>query len=30
MAIEAEDAALAKIEQEHLEARKTKLPAFWL
>ncbi|CED82844.1 Uncharacterized conserved protein [Phaffia rhodozyma] len=30
MATEAEDAALAKIEKEQLEARKAKLPAFWL
>ena len=30
MALEAEDKALKTIEQEQAEARKTKLPAFWL
>lgn len=30
LAEEAEDAAMAKIEKEQAEARKAKLPAFWL
>jgi nitric oxide synthase-interacting protein len=30
LAVEAEEAAMAKIEKEQAESRKAKLPAFWL
>lgn len=30
LAEDAEDAAMVKIEKEQAEARKAKLPAFWL